>query len=571
VRDVFRIFFNTGWRQQMLILLALLGSGLVEIVGIATLWPVIGLIGGQPTTKSHAIDEYVRWALDKLNLPLTIEILLLVVVGAATLSFVFGTAGSVFVGRTVANFGISVRLQLIDALVHAKWSYFVAQPVARYTAAINSDADRAAIAFKSASLCLAGLVQTLVLMTAALFVSWPFFLGAVAVSAVLWLGVGRYMRMAKKAGRGKSKHNLALLHSVTDALTNVKALKAMNRHGFIGHTFAVHVDRLRRATQAETYSTSAVRAIQEPLFTVLILAGLYVGHAMLGMDLRVMLGSTLLLKRIADSIGTVRSNYQRVILERPSFWQLQHLLQEVRDNREVLATGKLPPLPATIELDKVGFSYPGKRVMSDATIDLPAGDLTTVIGPSGAGKTTIADLVAGLHKSSEGTIRIGGIPIDELDLAGWRRQLGYIPQDSILFNDTIINNVTLGDPSISPGQVEAALKAADAWSFVSKLPEQMEFMIGVRGSLLSGGQRQRLAIARALIGDPKLLILDEATSALDKKTAREISRAARALTGSRTILAITHQALWVDAADRVYEIRDGKVTMAPVAGTAEPA
>jgi ATP-binding cassette subfamily C protein len=568
VRDVFRIFFDSGWRLQILILAALLVSGVVEIIGIATLWPIIGLIGGETNSKSHVIDEYVQWGLAQFGLPVTIETLLMVILGAATLSFVFGTAGSVFVGRSVANFGISVRLQLIDALVHSKWSYFVAQPVARYTAAINSDADRAALAFKSAGLCLAGLVQTVVLMTMALFVSWPFFLGAIGVSAVLWLGVGRYMRMAKKAGRGKSKHNLALLHSVTDALTNVKALKAMNRHGFIGHTFAVHVDRLRRATQAETYSTSAVRAVQEPLFTVLILGGLYVGHSVLGMDLRVMLGSTLLLKRVADAIGSVRSNYQRVILERPSYWQLQRLLHEVRGNREYLATGTLPTLPATIELDHVGFSYPGKRVMSDANITLEAGELTTVIGPSGAGKTTIADLVAGLHSASGGTIHVGGLPIADLDMAAWRRQLGYIPQDSILFNDTIHNNVTLGDPSISSGQVEAALKSADAWGFVSKLPGEMEFTIGVRGSLLSGGQRQRLAIARALIGDPKFLILDEATSALDHKTAREISRAARALTGNRTILAITHQALWVDAADRVYEIRDGKVTTAPVA---EPA
>ncbi|MBV5271369.1 MAG: ABC transporter ATP-binding protein, partial [Afipia sp.] len=181
---------------------------MVEIIGIATLWPIIGLIGGETNAKSHVIDEYVQWGLAQVGLPLTIETLLMVILGAATLSFVFGTAGSVFVGRSVANFGISVRLQLIDALVHSKWSYFVAQPVARYTAAINSDADRAALAFKSAGLCLAGLVQTVVLMTMALFVSWPFFLGAVGVSAVLWLGVGRYMRMAKKAGRGKSKHNL---------------------------------------------------------------------------------------------------------------------------------------------------------------------------------------------------------------------------------------------------------------------------------------------------------------------------------------------------------------------------
>lgn len=565
MRDVFRIFFSTGWRQQVIILIVLLTSGVVEIVGIATLWPIVGLVGGEGMANDHLIDDYVRWGLEAVGLPLTIEVLLGVILGAAILSFLFGTAGSVFVGRSVANFGTSIRLQVIDALVHAKWSYFVAQPVARFTAAINSDAERASVAFKSAGMCLVGLVQGVVLMVMAIFVSWPFFLGAIGITVVLWLAVGRYMKMAKKAGRGKSKHNLALLHSVIDALTNVKALKSMNRHRFIGHTFAVHVDRLRRATQAETYSTSAMRAIQEPLFVSLLLGGLYVGHTFLGMDLRVMLGSTLLLKRIADAINTVRANYQRVALDRVSYWHLQRLLDEVRANREDLASGALPPLPADIRMIDVGFAYPGKRVMQGANLTLSAGELTTVIGPSGAGKTTIADLVAGLHEPSEGAVMIGNTPIADLDMAAWRKQLGYIPQDSILFNDTIINNVTLGDTRVPVAEVRAALVAADAWGFVSQLPGEMDFSIGVRGSLLSGGQRQRLAIARALIGNPKLLILDEATSALDHKTAQEIAKAAHALTGARTILAITHQALWVDAADSVYEIRDGKVTTAPLA------
>lgn len=562
--DVFRIFFTTGWRLQVLILIALLVSGLVEIVGIATLWPIIGIIGGENSAKSHPIDGYVRWGLDQAGLPATVEILLLVMLVAATLSFAFGTAGSVFVGRSVAKFGTGIRLQLIDALVRAKWSYFVSQPVARYTAAVNSDADRAGVAFKSSALCLAGLVQTSVLMAMALFVSWPFFVGAVGIAALLWLCVGHYMRMAKKAGRGKSKHNLALMQSVMDALTNVKALKAMNRHGFIGHTFAVHVDRLRRATQAETYSTSAVRAVQEPLFTILILVGLYVGHGVLGMDLRAMLGSTLLLKRIADSIGSVRSSYQRVMLDRVSFWHLQDVLAEIKANREDLPKGTRADMPPAITMENVGFSYPDRRVITDASFSIKAGELTTMIGPSGAGKTTIADLVAGLLVPSEGAIRVGDKLISTMDLAAWRSQIGYIPQDSILFNDTIMNNVALGDALVTESEVEAALRAADAWGFVSKLPGQMNFVIGVRGSLLSGGQRQRLAIARALIGDPKLLILDEATSALDHRTALEISRATRALAGKRTILAITHQSLWVDAADTVYEVRDGKVTMAPV-------
>jgi ATP-binding cassette subfamily C protein len=132
----------------------------------------------------------------------------------------------------------------------------------------------------------------------------------------------------------------------------------------------------------------------------------------------------------------------------------------------------------------------------------------------------------------------------------------------VLFNDTIANNVTLNDETISRDSVIAALKAADAWDFVSALPGGIDYVIGVRGSLLSGGQRQRLSIARALCNNPQFLILDEATSALDRETAVEIANGIRKLIGEKTILAITHQPIWVDAADRVYEMRAGVVKSA---------
>src|SRR5262249_23635553 len=142
----------------------------------------------------------------------------------------------------------------------------------------------------------------------------------------------------------------------------------------------------------------------------------------------------------------------------------------------------------------------------------------------------------------------------------WRHHIGYIPQDSILFNDTIAHNVSLGDPKVSAVQIETALKLAGAWGFVEKLPDGIRQVGGVRGDPLSGGQKARLSSGRALVGDPSLLILDEATSALDHDTAREICASVRSLAGQRTVLAITHQALWIEASDRVYEMQGGKVT-----------
>src|SRR5690606_21587447 len=152
----------------------------------------------------------------------------------------------------------------------------------------------------------------------------------------------------------------------------------------------------------------------------------------------------------------------------------------------------------------------------------PKGKLTTLIGPSGAGKTTLSDVLLGLVRPRSGQILVDGVPLEELNLEQWRELVGYVPQELFLFHDTVMNNVTLGDPHITPEEVREALEAAGAWSFVEQLPQGMDTVVGERGTLLSGGQRQRISIARALVRKPKLLLLDEVTSALDPATEAEI-------------------------------------------------
>jgi ATP-binding cassette subfamily C protein len=222
-----------------------------------------------------------------------------------------------------------------------------------------------------------------------------------------------------------------------------------------------------------------------------------------------------------------------------------------------------------IRFEQVTFAYGDTPVLGDCSFEIPAGSLTTLVGASGAGKTTVVDLVIGLLQPTSGRIWIDDAPLDELDLIAWRRQIGYVPQENLLLHDTVLQNVTLGDPALGEADAEQALRAAGAWEFVARLPQGVHTPVGERGSMLSGGQRQRVMVARALVRRPRLLILDEATSALDPASAEQISATVRTLRGEITILAISHQVELVDVADRVYRFEGGRPTLV-VGGARRP-
>jgi ATP-binding cassette subfamily C protein len=198
-------------------------------------------------------------------------------------------------------------------------------------------------------------------------------------------------------------------------------------------------------------------------------------------------------------------------------------------------------------------------VLKDVTLQVPAGAITTLIGQSGSGKTTIADLILGLYPADTGAVTIDGVDIRDIDIAKWRSMIGYVAQEIILFNDTIRANVVLGDSTLDDARVHEALRAAGLSEFLQQVPEGLDTKVGERGFKLSGGQRQRIALARALVGKPKLLILDEATSALDPTTEAEICETVAAQAGQVTVLAITHQPSWVGRADRIYMVENGGV------------
>jgi ATP-binding cassette subfamily C protein len=231
----------------------------------------------------------------------------------------------------------------------------------------------------------------------------------------------------------------------------------------------------------------------------------------------------------------------------------------------VFAGTKVPTLNRGCALEDVSFAFGKKTVLTGVSMFIPAGQITTVTGASGAGKTTITDLLLGLYLPAHGRVLIDGVSLAEIDLHRWRRMVGYVPQEVILFHDTVFTNLTLGEPELTREDAQRALEAAGAAEFVAQMPEGLDSVVGERGTLLSGGQRQRIAVARALIHKPSLLILDEATSALDPYTEAEICGNLKALSERTglTMLAISHQTAWVQAAHLVYHVHRHKVTAHP--------
>ncbi|HKG75561.1 MAG TPA: ATP-binding cassette domain-containing protein, partial [Aestuariivirgaceae bacterium] len=195
----------------------------------------------------------------------------------------------------------------------------------------------------------------------------------------------------------------------------------------------------------------------------------------------------------------------------------------------------------------------------DVDLIIPKGGITVLQGASGAGKTTIIDLLTGLYRPSSGRILVDGVDLTDISLKEWRRMIGYVPQELTLLHTSVIENITLGDVTIGTERVWQALVLAGAADFVRELPDGLEGDVGEMGAKVSGGQRQRLALARAIVARPKLLILDEVTSALDPETERDICDRINALAGEFTVVAITHRPAWSRIASNLYKVAGGKV------------
>ncbi|MCB2153702.1 ABC transporter ATP-binding protein/permease [bacterium] len=241
-----------------------------------------------------------------------------------------------------------------------------------------------------------------------------------------------------------------------------------------------------------------------------------------------------------------------------------HRIFEVLDTEpqitDVDGAVKLEPVEGQVTFDNVSFAYDGVRqTIKGITFDVKPGEMIGLVGPSGAGKTTITNLIARFYEATGGEIRIDGVNLKQLDTGHYRQQVGMVLQDPYLFHGSIVENIRYARPDARPEEVIEAAKAANAHDFICKLAHGYDTIVGERGQTLSGGERQRVSIARAILANPRILILDEATSSVDTETESKIQEALDRLVAGRTVFAIAHRLSTLAAADRLFVIEDGRL------------
>lgn len=560
-------FFRRYPGRSVLMVLLLILSGLAEGVGVITLLPVLELVAGSEGERPSEISLAVAEGLEWVGLTPSLGILLGLIVVAMVGKGAFRWLAMREVGFTVAQIATDLRLRLIRALMSARWTHFVSHPSGHFANAISTEAHRASGAYRQACAALAGVIQVLVYLAVVFVVSWQLALITIMVGlGVVGLLQG-FVRISREAGRNQTQVMRRLVWRLTDALPGIKPVKVMARERHLLPLLEEETNKFNEAQRKQVSASESMRAFQEPILVLVIAIGLFAVMTWTGLAFSAILIMIFLFYRVVGQINGLQSKYQDIAVGESAFWSIYELISEAEKEEESTVGTRVPPkLREGIRFDNVSFSYGDHPVLQEVDLILPAGQFIALIGPSGAGKTTLADMTSGLHRPQQGEVYIDDVPLGEIDLTAWREQIGYVPQETLLFDGSIYRNVTLGDQTISRAEVRRALEAAGAWDFVSQLEGGMDRDIGQLGGRLSGGQRQRISIARALVGRPRVLILDEATTALDPVTEAGICETLRELPDEVTILAISHQSALQDEADVVYEVADGKVRQTKAVG-----
>ena len=545
-------------RRSIIVLIALLIAGVAEGLSLTALLPLLSIaVGESGDSKDSGIGKFMEKGLQDIGIDPTLDTILIIIVGGMFFKGIVLLLANRQVGYTVAHVATALRLDLIEALLASRWQYYLRQPVGSLANSIASEAYRAANGFEHSVNVLALAIQVLVYAIVALFISWEATLASLVIGLFLLIALNRLVSATRRAGTKQTHLLRYLLTYLSDVLSSVKSLKAMARDNVADAILREQTQQLEKATRREVMNRAALTALQEPILAALTASGLYIALVVWELSLPEVMLMVFLLTRILGLLNKTQRRHQQLAAQESAYWALRKAAEEARAAAE-RTTGTLEPtLQQGISLQHVKFDYGQKNIFKDLTIDIPINSFTAVMGSSGVGKSTLLDLLCGLTEPQSGEVQIDGISLHDLNLRQWRHMIGYVSQDTVLLHDTVMNNILVGEPALTPDDAVRALKQAGAWDFVSALPEGLQTVVGERGGLLSGGQRQRIAIARALAHNPSFLILDEPTSALDPESERIICETLQHLSKNLTIIAVSHQPAVINAADRVFILSNG--------------
>ena len=459
-----------------------------------------------------------------------------------------------------ATYEASLKSGGYAAIMNATWPFFLRQRAGVLSNVLMVEANRAGTAFGNLSATIVIAVNVFVYLAVAAAVSWQLSLMVMVVIVLLVIIYNGLSRIARRLGALASEANADFGAELNEGLGGAKIVKSQALEPSAVDRFTEIVERRAHVEVRLGLNRGVFSSSSELAFIVILLGGLLVATRVMDLPAATTLLFALLFIRIFQQSRAVQSMIMSLNSVLPATSVVREMTDSAESSQETVGGTPFTHLEHGIDLKDVSFAYDdGASVLRGVTLEIPTGSTVALVGSSGGGKTSIIDLAIGLLQPTEGSVLVDGALLDSYDQRSWRSKIAYVSQETVLFHDSVYNNIAWSRPDATSQEVEEAARAAMADEFVRNMADGYQTIIGDRGMRISGGQRQRLALARALLRNPEILILDEATSELDPEVEVRIGETLRGLHGQITVLVAAHRLSTIISADNIFVFEEGKI------------
>ena len=560
MKQILKTVWQTDKKNFLLILLLNIGVAMTGSISIVMLVPMLDLLQislGDSGALGLLLQPFHGMTYLQRAIAIILVFVVLLLSRAALSSF-----ATVRQNAYLERYEMGLRKRIYDAIGAASWELLSGKSGTDLIQLIVLQCRQTRFCLQWTIALIASAFSATLQLVIALWMSLPVTLMALVVGAGFLFLFRPFLKKSRDYGQKAVEVNRNLYREIQNQLNGIKEIRAYGveeHHSELFDTISQdYFDVSLRTTQLKVipqlcYSiAAAVLVALAFVYSVLILK---TGTAQL-------MVLVYIFSRLWPVFSSWQGQLQNIQAYMPAFETIRTAIVELNSGtRESTSQKEILPLSREVVFHRVGFTYKSgnEEVLRDVSFTLPCGSVTALVGPSGAGKSTTADLLLGLLRPTKGQILIDDEPLTLENVGAWRKTIGYIPQEPLILNATVRENLLRFHPRASEEEMVDALKRALAWPFVEKLPQGLDTILGDKGVRLSGGERQRIVLARVLLGNPRLIILDEATSALDYESENFIRETIHTLRNKTTVLIIAHRMATIRGADRAIVLLNGQI------------
>ena len=560
IKTIWRTFRRYRWH-----LLALAASGflsaILEGIGINAAIPLVSFFTGNTNEATDIITKVIQGLFAFLHVPFSFRYLLVFMLGLFILRAVSVVVFGYIRGWIAADFLGKESEDVLRRTMHSSWPFLLKQKIGAIHNTMVRDIQCTGGLLGIVGQVIQSFSGFLMYLLVALNISPVMTLYTLGGGVVLLFVVRPLLRRTRSIAERTALTEKQFSQFLSEHIIGMKSVKAAGAEEAALQKGSGQIGLLRVLSIRQALVRSVSSSLFQPVSLILVVVLFMLTYRTPGFSI-ISFGATLyLIQKIFTYLESGQNALQSISEFLPYAQNISAFKRHLNLHRELANKGGKPIIfNGTLEFKGVSFAYnEDKQVLKNIDFKVNAGETVGLIGPSGTGKTSVADLLLRLFKPTAGALMVNGMPLNDMALDAWRKSIGYVPQEAFLLHSTIEENIRFYKESLTMEDVMASAKQANIHDFIMGLPDGYQTTVGDRGVLLSGGQRQRIVLARALAGKPALLILDEATSALDHESEKLIQEAISKLRGSVTVFIIAHRPSTVADADRILVLGGGRI------------